>query len=215
MKKFLTTTMLLLAAMVIPANAQSFKFGIKGGLNISDMSFDEKVLETSNKTGFFIGPTVQVALPIVGLGVDISGLYDQKESKVNDETIKQQSILVPVNLRYKFGLGSQAGIYLAAGPQFGFNVGDDKYTWNSITDISGTQQQIANEFQLKKSNFSVNLGAGVYLTKHIEVGFQYNIPLGKTADATVGNAVTGTAQNLYKSDDTKVKTWSISAALFF
>jgi opacity protein-like surface antigen len=178
------------------------------------MSFDEKVLETSNKTGFFIGPTFQLAMPM-GLGVDISGLYDQKETKVNEETIKQQSILIPVNLRYKVGLGSQAGIYLAAGPQFGFNVGDDKYTWNSVTDISGTKEQINNEFQLKKSSFSVNLGAGVYLTKHIEVGFQYNIPLGKTADATVADAISGTAKSLYKSDDTKVKTWSISAALFF
>ncbi len=206
--------MLLLAVVLTPADAQSIKLGVKGGLNITDMSFDEKVLETSNKTGFFVGPALQVTLP-VGLGVEIAGLYDQKESKVNDETIKQQSILVPVNLRYKFGLGSKAGIYLAAGPQFGFNVGDDKYTWKSLTDISGTQQQVENEFQLKKSSFSVNLGAGVYLTKHLEVGFHYNIPLGKTADASVWDAVSGTAKNLLKDDETKVKTWAISAALFF
>jgi opacity protein-like surface antigen len=173
------------------------------------MSFDEKVFDTSNKAGWFIGPTLQVSLPVGGLGFDISAFYDQKGAEINGESITQKSILIPVNARLKFGLGGAAGIYAAVGPQFGFNVGDDKYTWKSLGNISGTQEQINNEFQLKKSSFSVNLGAGVYLSDHFEVGFVYNIALGKTADASFDQGVKAV------SDDTKAKSWQISAAYFF
>ena len=142
-------------------------------------------------------------MPIGGLGVDISGLYDQKSTKINGETIKQKSILVPVNARLKLGIGGEAGLYVAAGPQFAFNVGDDEFKW--------TSGGFENTFQLKKSSFSVNLGAGVYLSKHLEIGFAYNIALGSTADASWKAATDA----VFKSDDTKPKSWQISAAYLF
>ena len=115
-----------------------------------------------------------------------------------------KSILVPLNVRYKFGLGKTVGLYVAAGPQFAFNVGDSEFKWTDKTSYQNT-------FQLKKSNFSINLGAGVYLTEHLEVGFAYNIPMGKTADVE--------KYNNYEMrsfiEDTKAKSWQISAAYFF
>ena len=202
MKRILAL-MVLLSAITMTTQAQLVKFGIKGGLDLVSMSFNESVFDTSNKAGWFIGPTLQVNL-IGGLGADIAAFYDQKTAEVNSETIKMKSILVPLNVRYKFGLGKTVGIYVAAGPQFGFNVGDSEFKW---TDKSSYE----NTFQLKKSNFSINLGAGVYLTKHLEVGFAYNIAMGKTADASWKQAWDATVKN----DDTKAKSWQISAAYFF
>ena len=202
MKRILAL-MVLLSAITMTTQAQLVKFGVKGGLDLVSMSFNEQVFDTSNKAGWFIGPTVQVNL-LAGLGADIAAFYDQKTAEVNSETIKMKSILVPLNVRYKFGLGKTVGIYVAAGPQFGFNVGDSEFKW---TDKSSYE----NTFQLKKSNFSINLGAGVYLTKHLEVGFAYNIAMGKTADASWKQAWDATVKN----DDTKAKSWQISAAYFF
>ncbi len=202
MKRILAL-MVLLSAITMTTQAQLVKFGIKGGLDLVSMSFNESVFDTSNKAGWFVGPTVQVNL-LAGLGADIAAFYDQKTAEVNSETIKMKSILVPLNVRYKFGLGKTVGIYVAAGPQFGFNVGDSEFKW---TDKSSYE----NTFQLKKSNFSINLGAGVYLTKHLEVGFAYNIAMGKTADASWKQAWDATVKN----DDTKAKSWQISAAYFF
>ena len=193
----------LFSAMTMAASAQSVKFGVKGGLDIQDMKFDRSVFNSENKVGWFIGPTLQVSLPIGGLGVDISGFYDQKETKVNGEPIKQKNILVPVNARLKLGIGSEAGIYVAAGPQFAFNIGDDEFKFN--------KDNIESTFQLKKSAFSVNLGAGVYLSKHLEIGFAYNIAVGSTADASWKTATDAT----FHKDDTKPKSWQISAAYFF
>ena len=199
--KRIITLVVLAVAMTMTVQAQGIKFGLKGGLDIVNLSFDKNVFDTSNKLGWFIGPSLKVSLPVPGLGVDIAALYDQKKSEVNNETITQKSIIVPVNARFSFGVGSAASIYLAAGPQFGFNVGDDEFKW--------TTNGVENTFQLKKSAFSINLGAGVTLMKHLEIGFAYNLGLGKTADVTVKQAEKDI------KDDTAPKSWQISAAYYF
>ena len=204
MKKFFVLMVVMAVTAVMPASAQGVKFGVKGGLNNTEMKFDESVFDAENRFGWFVGPVVRIDLPITGLGVDIAGLYDQRETKVNDEKIQQKSILVPINARLNLGLGDAAGIYVAAGPQFGFNIGDDEFKWKD-------KDNYENTFQLKKSSFSVNLGAGVYLSDHFEVGFTYNIAMGKTADASFKDAVKTATTN----DETKAKTWTISACYYF
>ena len=44
----------------------------------------------------------------------------------DDITVKQNGIDIPVNLKYTIGLGSLAGIYLAAGPDFYFDFAGNK-----------------------------------------------------------------------------------------
>lgn len=207
MKKLFTLIVLVAATyFAVPANAQ-LKFGIKGGLNITDMSLSNDVFETSNRTGFFIGPTIKFTLPIVGLGIDASALYDQREGEVNVEAddntlvstrLKQKSINIPINLRYDIGLGSLAAVYLAAGPQFGFNVGDKNQSL--YKDVA--------EWRLNTSNFSVNVGAGVMLLGHLQVGANYNIVCGKTGEVTVLDG----AESLFRG---RSNTWQISAAYYF
>ena len=204
MKKLFTLIVLVAATyFAVPANAQ-LKFGIKGGLNITDMSLSNDVFETSNRTGFFIGPTIKFTLPIVGLGIDASALYDQREGEVNVEAddntlvstrLKQKSINIPINLRYDIGF---AAVYLAAGPQFGFNVGDKNQSL--YKDVA--------EWRLNTSNFSVNVGAGVMLLGHLQVGANYNIVCGKTGEITVLDG----AESVLRG---RSNTWQISAAYYF
>lgn len=196
MKK-IAAIVLFVAALFAAAPSQAqIKFGLKGGLNVTDMSFSEDVADVSNRTGFFIGPSVKFTLPLVGLGIDAAALYDQREAKVKgaDEKIKQQAINIPINLRYSIGLGSLASVYLAAGPQFGFNVGD-----KSIKEI---------DWKWKDSNFSVNVGAGVSVIKHIEVGANYNIVCGKSGEVTVLDG----AKSLIRG---RSNAWQIYAAYYF
>lgn len=200
MKKIFTLAVLVVATcFALPADAQ-FKFGLKGGLNITDMSFSDDVFESSNRTGFFIGPTVKFTLPIVGLGIDASALYDQREAKVKgtSKKLKQQAINIPINLRYDIGLGSLAAVYLAAGPQFGFNVGDKHQT---------IEENISS-WKLKTSNFSVNVGFGVMLLSHLQVGANYNIVCGKTGEVTVFDG----AKEVVRG---RSNTWQVSAAYYF
>ncbi len=209
MKKILTLVVLL-ATMTVAAQAQ-VKFGVKGGLNLTSMSLSKDVVDKSNQTGFFIGPTVKFTLPVVGLGIDASALYDQRSSKATangtSETLKQKSIQIPINLRYGIGLGSTASVFVFAGPQFGFAVGDKAETF--FDD--------AAEWRLKSSNLSANVGLGLMLLNHLQVSANYNIAFGKTGEFNALNA-TGDAvlQGLgLKDGDAKLNSWQLSVAYFF
>ena len=184
MKKIFGALMIAICiAMAMPAQAQ-IHFGVKGGLNLSKASFSNvsENFKKDNFTGFFIGPMAEFNIPIVGLGVDASLLFAQRGIKVSegndDITVKQNGIDIPVNLKYTIGLGSLAGIYLAAGPDFYF------------------------DFE-KKSQVGINVGAGLKLLNHLQVGANYNIPLGNTADIEGTNA------------SYKTKTWQVSVAYIF
>jgi len=197
--KRLFAIILLAAALAIPSEAQ-VKFGLKGGLNVTNMSINNIDDAISNKSGFFVGPTVKFTLPIVGLGVDIAALYDQREAKIKDTDVKlqQKTVQIPVNLRWGFGLGSTASIYLFAGPQFGFNVGD------------GDKKFDVADWSVKTAQVSGNAGLGVMLLKHLQVSANYNFALSKSGEITAkdaaGNTVTGKA---------KSNAWQIAVAYFF
>lgn len=206
MKKILSLVFMVSAMMfATSANAQ-IKFGLKGGLDVTNMSLNNDVFDASNRAGFFVGPMVKVTVPIVGLSFDAAALYDQKEAKVaidgsNESystTMKQKSINIPVNIRYGVGLSSLANVFLFAGPQWGINVGDEDFKWNE-----------SSSYSLKKSNFSVNVGAGVTVLNHLQVSANYNIACGKTADMTWTNAgekVTGKSKN---------NSWQIALGYWF
>lgn len=205
MRKYLST-LAVVAALIIAAPAQAqTQFGIKAGLNVSKASIDSKVLDSSNRTGFFIGPMAEITLPIIGLGVDGAILYDQKgveletsnelgEVELGKETLHY--IDVPVNLKYSIGLGSTASIYLATGPQFSYNIGGKKLFHNT--------------YSLKSSEFSWNVGAGAKVAGHLQIGYNYNIGLGDTAELnTFGIAKDAIKGNL------KNNTHQISVAYLF
>lgn len=204
MKKFFTALMFTVALLTAAPSQAQVKFGLKGGLNVTDMSLSSEVLNESNKTGFFVGPTVKFTLPIVGLGIDASALYDQRDAKLKgedgSENISLRSINIPINVRYTFGMSSLAAIYLAAGPQFGYNIGDK----NIFSDEDG------NGFSLKKSNFSVNVGAGITLMSKFEIGATYNIACGKTGEL---NLIDAAGKQL--SESTRMNSWQVSAAYYF
>ena len=196
MKKIFGALMIAICiAMAMPAQAQ-IHFGVKGGLNLSKASFSNvgENFKKDNFTGFFIGPMAEFNIPIVGLGVDASLLFAQRGIKVSegndDITVKQNGIDIPVNLKYTIGLGSLAGIYLVAGPDFYFDFAGNKTIEGMRTDK-------------KKAEVGINVGAGLKLLNHLQVGANYNIPLGNTADIEGTNA------------SYKTKTWQVSVAYIF
>jgi len=193
MKK-LFAVVLLSVALILPSQAQ-VKFGLKGGLNLSQISIEDYESNLSNRTGFFVGPTVKFTLPIVGLGMEAAALYDQREGKIKDTdiTLKQQTIQIPIHVRWGVGLGSLASVYIFAGPQFGFNVGGSDKKYN-IT-----------EWSVKTAHISANAGLGISLMQHLQLSANYNFALSKSAEVTE-SGVTGKVKN---------NAWQIALAYYF
>lgn len=207
MRKKFVLSFVLFALFALNMNAQ-VSFGLKGGLDVSSLKLDDGVYTADNRAGFFIGPMVKFTVPLIGLSFDAAALYDQKESKLRltDEansgstTIKRQSIDIPVNVRYGFGLSSLANIFVFAGPQWGINVGDSEFKWNST-----------NSYSLKKATVSVNIGAGVTLLKHLQATVNYNFECSNS-----GTLETSPVSDITNYTTTgKNNTWKIAIGYWF
>lgn len=210
MSKKFVLSFILFALFALNMNAQ-VSMGVKGGLNVSKLKLNDELYASDNKSGFFIGPMLKFTVPVIGLSFDVAALYDQKEATIkasenteglvfNSTTVKQKYIDIPVNVRYGFGLSSLANVFLFAGPQWGINVGDSEFKWNSTESYS-----------LKKATFSVNVGAGVTLLKHLQASVNYNIECKKNGSMESGSNSDGTPRILKGSNN----TWQVAIGYWF
>lgn len=211
MKKVLYTLVVLLAlTWSMPASAK-LRYGITGGLNLTKLGNMSENVKSENRAGWFIGPKVQFNVPVINIGIDAALLYSQRRINTTSDTATTsksksttyQSIEIPINLRYTFGLGETAGIYVSTGPQFGFNIGNRNFA------------QLANveSYKMKDANMTWNFGVGASLLNHLEVGIGYNLQLGKMGDITYRTVATSGYNTVTKK--VKANTWQIQATYLF
>ena len=210
MKRFFGLLFVISLLAAAPAQAQ-FKFGVKAGVNLAEAPSDinleglaGQALGTDGTTGFFVGPMAKFTIPLLGLGVEADVLYSRTGSEIAGEKVNKNSFEIPLYLRYDFALPLISKIavpFVAVGPQFGFAFGS---TDEAIKDLG--------KYEYKKSNLSLNLGAGAILLSKIQLHLNYNIALGKTSEWT---GVDGVAEGMGKVMDSKTNTWQISAAYLF
>lgn len=217
MKRILCTLFLAAAFLSVPhtASAQLIKWGVKAGLNLTNPSTKSLDAGLKGETGWFLGPMAEITIPIVGLGVDGSLLYSQANNKLEgegfSETVKLHYIDIPLNLKYSIGLGSLASVFIAAGPQFSFNV-----SGNSVSDViyeleNEPGEETTSKGDNKTFQASLNLGVGVKLIRKLQIYGGYNFALGNSftvehALESIGQTVTGKAKN---------NMWKVSVAYMF
>ncbi len=186
-----------------PASAQ-FKWGLEAGVNMSKVrvSGDGGLFDSSNRTGWFVGPKAQVVMPVIGLGIDGAILYSQKYMKLEaeGESAPNKSmpyLEIPINLRYNYGFSSLVGVYVATGPQYNWYLGGRGLTFDGY-----------NIGNLERSTFSWNVGAGVNLLGHLQLGVTYNIAMGETGQ--IRDVV-----DAARAFDMKNNTWQVRLAYLF
>lgn len=151
----------------LPSSAQ-INWGLKAGMNITSIGLNSGTLSSDNRCGYFIGPQMDVTIPIVGLGFDAALLYDTKSIGNSDMNETLNYVDLPINVKYTVGFSKLVSVYVATGPQFAWNLGDKNIFENS--------------YALKSSQFSWNVGTGVTVLSKVRVGYTYNIPCGNTAE---------------------------------
>jgi hypothetical protein len=211
MKKLVVVLMMALL-MISPANAQ-VRLGIKGGMNLSKLTFDKDVVSSNNRAGFFVGPIFYVDLPFLpGFGFDLAAIYDRKGTTmtavIDDQKYEKKGYVqfldVPIDVNYKISFTRGFAIYGSTGPQFSFNLKQDDF--KTIVD------QRAN-YKIKDSNFSWNVGFGMEIIRHFRLGYNYNIALGDWAE--VKEDLTETVYQGLKNDKMKGSSHQVYLVYIF
>ena len=174
------------------------RFGVKGGINLVDYPFGHDMFKSDNREGFFIGPNLLIHVPVVGLDLDIAALYnDRKTVAVNEEKIHQKTIDIPLYLRKDFRVVGPLGIFVGAGPQVSFQLGDKVFSFRDAN------------WKLKESYFSINVGGGITLS-NLQLAVNYGIPIDNTGNVEWKETVDKTFHA-----HTKDKMWQLSLSVLF
>lgn len=157
-----------------------WKWGFEGGVDISRFRAQDGFFSDSNRCGWFLGVKNKFNIPLPNLGLDASFLYNQNKMNYGTrESKKLHQFVLPVNVRYNYKLGDKVVWYMASGPQWNWFLGNSSVA-------GGT---------LRHSYFDWNVGTGFDLFSHLQIGFNYNIALGK-----MGNV---------NGCDVKANSWNI------
>ncbi|MBO9586146.1 MAG: PorT family protein [Flavobacterium sp.] len=167
---------IILSAIAIMAfaftNAQSTRFGVKGGLNISNIVGGD-VNNNSSLVGFHIGGLAEIHV-VEKFYIQPELLFSTQGAKFDGPAsdVKLNYLNIPVLAKYyivdkKFNVeaGPQLGILLSA-----------KANGNDFKDYT------------RSTDLGFNLGAGYSFTENLSVGLRYTIGLSPITDKNIDNS---------------------------
>lgn len=157
MKKLLFGLLFLAGALSI--NAQSVKFGVKGGLNFATLRGNN--LDVDSKTGFHLGGVVELKF-LDKFSVQPELLYTELGTKNSNGELKLDYISLPVMAKYYV----LDGFFAEAGPQFSFLVRDE-------LDVTGG----ALDPQTEDFDLGLNLGLGYSFKNGLFIQSRYTLGL--------------------------------------
>ncbi len=167
MKKIVGLLAIVMMFLMAPAASAQIQFGLQGGANFSSTKI--KGISSKNAAGWYIGPTVEMVVPIVGFGIEGSVWYSRvsSDAKINNsnKTIKFDYLAIPLNLKYKLQLPVITP-FAFAGPEFQFKIKDNLdniYPGNDLT-----------KQRAKNYTVGINAGFGVELFDKLQVSLAYN-----------------------------------------
>lgn len=181
---------IILAAIAVMtfglANAQDIKFGVKGGVNLSNFTGD--VENTKSKVGFQVGGFAEFKLsdkffvqPEVMYSLQ-GTKYEQSEVNYYYKgNIAMTYLNVPVMAKY-YVIDK---LNIEAGPQIGFLLSaKDKWEDNYNGEKDSGKDDVKDAF--KSVSLGLNIGAGYDFTENLSAGIRYNFGLSNILD-TEGN----------------------------
>ncbi|HPW67201.1 MAG TPA: porin family protein [Salinivirgaceae bacterium] len=193
MKKL--TLLIVLAGVFSIANAQLFKFGIRGGVSSSQVKMSKFVevpksgqdtirinLDPKTPLGFHGGVFSQISI----LGVYIQpeflfattgGEVEIKQAGEVVKTVKQRDLRIDVPLVFGMKLGPAR---LGLGPVASFNLFNRDDVARFINDEVGSNEKAKTVF--KKAVWGLQLDAGVNILGKIALDVKYEFGLSKIGD---------------------------------
>lgn len=154
---------------VLAANAQRASFGLKGGLNLAELSSSDKQADNGNRTGFNAG--LFFHLPVAPeLAIQPEVVYSTQGTKYSDGTFKHNLALNYVNVPVMLQALVGRGFFAEAGPQIGFLT-------SSSNKVGDTPSDATSKSDFKNTDFALGFGLGYSGLSGLGIGARYNLGL--------------------------------------
>lgn len=202
----------IFVSITVMSQNQKVKIGVKAGLNISSLAFDENEMNSSSRTGFTAGVMVEIPLA-KNFSLQPELLYSQQggktsffDSEVTNSnykgTLELNYLNIPLMLKYYV----VKGLSVQAGPQIGILLkANNKYEDNFL----GYENH--ESFNLKDYSTgidtSVNFGLGYQFKDKFYADLRYNI--------SYSNVFKDGDANYFINQDMKNRVFQISLGYFF
>lgn len=202
----------IFVSITVMAQNQKVKIGVKAGLNISSLAFDENEMNSSSRTGFTAGVMVEIPLA-KNFSLQPELLYSQQGGKTSffdldvtnsnyKGTLELNYLNIPLMLKYYV----VKGLSVQAGPQIGILLkANNKYEDNFL----GYENH--ESFNLKDYSTgidtSVNFGLGYQFKDKFYTDLRYNI--------SYSNVFKDGDANYFINQDMKNRVFQISLGYFF
>lgn len=189
------------------------KFGIRAGLNISNMTLSEDNMSISSdsRTAFHVGviadiPLMQSLYIQPGLFLQNKGFKEEEDGETL--TGKPMYLEIPVLASYRYNFSDAVQMQINVGPYFAYGLGGKvKYESDGKSyeeDFFGSYDD--DSFGCKRFDCGLQFGAGLTFASHYYIGFAYQLGLTNIADLPSG----------YDGDySAKNKNWMISLGYNF
>lgn len=165
MKKMRLTAVVVMLTIVTAVSAQ-VSLGIKGGVNMSNLVYDDEVDDKNPKIGFNIGLaadvdfTPNVALQ-TGLFFNTKGFKSVNDAIEAEYTENLMYLQLPLHLAYKVDVTPGTRVVFHAGPYAAYGVGGSRKA--KVGNLSGTWDvdKIFGDAAGQYKPFDAGLGLGV------------------------------------------------------
>ena len=164
MKKMRLTAVIAMLAIVTAVSAQ-VSLGIKGGVNMSNLVYDDEVDDKNTKIGFNIGLAADIDFAL-NVGLQTGLFFSTKGFKTdNGFTGAEYSenlmyLQLPVHLAYKVDVTPGTRVVLHAGPYAAYGVGGSRDRDGNLVDISVDNIFGDGTYQYKPFDAGLGLGVG-------------------------------------------------------
>lgn len=154
------------------------QFGVKAGLNLSDISNTSTAVDTKMKTGLYAGVTA--TFPITeSYSIKPELAYNQMGAKTDlydfggiigqvSTTTKLDYLSLPIMLQYNL----PSNLYLEVGPEFSYMLSANQSLNTIITPSTNINMDYLNRF-----NVGAGVGAGLKINENLGINARYTFGL--------------------------------------
>lgn len=210
-KNILSAIIVAIAFIAAGQSAQAgspLRFGVKGGLTVNSLKFNNDLVGSENRCGWTAGVMTKFNVPLIGIGFDASLMYTHRsfgntDITTNDATnvvegknLTANYIEIPINFRWDINLPAVGKIitpFITTGPDFSF-----------LT----SKKKVDNIWKEQSFDLAWNFGFGVLLVDHLQLHASYGLGLKNSAsgdESLFGNNVL----------HGKNRFWTVTAAYIF